>query len=89
MTPRDKFRSNRTLTRGYNDTISSFQMQSALDAAMMQLDLSMTTANDSTTAAANAWRKEGAQNYRKILENLNSDRALPTPQNIGQLNHAT
>jgi hypothetical protein len=87
MSPRDKFRSNRTLTRGYNDTISGFQMQSALDTAMMEQDLSMPVANDSTTAAANAWRKEGAQKFRQILENLNSDRPTPTPHNAGQLNH--
>lgn len=87
MTPRDKFRSNRTLTRDYNDTITGFQMQSALDTAMMQLDLSATIANDSTTAAANGWRKEGAQKFRQILENLNSDRPSPKTPVVGQLDH--
>lgn len=89
LTPRDKFRSDRALTRGFNDTISSSQMQAALDAASLEMDLKLVVANDVTTAAANRWRKEGADLFRRILENLNSEAVAPTPITTSTLNHDT
>lgn len=86
-TPREKFRFNKTLTRGYNDLIYGNQMQSALDTAALEMDLKLTIAADVTTAAANRWRKEGADLYRRTLENLNSDTPQPKHQDTSQLDH--
>ena len=87
MSPREKFRTNRSLTRGYNDLIGGEQMQAALDTASREHDLSLAPANDVTTAAANRWRKEGADNFRRILENLNASTVTTPPPSIGQLDH--
>ena len=87
MTPREKFRQNRSFTKGYNETINSDQIQAALDAASLQYDHSMAPAVDVTTAAANRWRKEGADTYRKILENLNADSVAPPPTTVTRLDH--
>ena len=87
MSPRDKFRANRSLTRGYNDVIFSHQFQTAFDAASMEYDQSLTIAADVTTAAANRWRKEGADAYRRIVENLNNNAAAAQPALAGQLDH--
>jgi hypothetical protein len=89
MTPREKFRANRSLTKGYNDLIASAQVQSALDAAMLEYDQSMTIARDITEAAANRWRKEGADAFRRMVENLNADSSSPSPAPSGQLIHQT
>jgi len=87
MTPRETFRANRALTRGYNDLIDGNQMQAALDTASREHDLSLTLAHDVTTAAANRWRKEGADAFRRILENLNTSAVAPSPPLTNQLDH--
>ena len=87
MSPREKFRTNRSLTRGYNDLIYSNQMQVALDTAMLEYDQSLSIAVDVTTAAANRWRKEGADAYRRTLEKLNDSQVAPKPPLSGQLEH--
>jgi predicted alpha/beta superfamily hydrolase len=87
MTPRDTFRQERSLTRGYNDLIGGEQMQAALDAASREYDLTLAPANDVTTAAANRWRKEGADSFRRILENLNASTVATPPPITGQLDH--
>jgi hypothetical protein len=87
MTPRDNFRANRSLTKGYNDLIGGDQMQAALDAASREHDLSLVIAGDVTTAAANRWRKEGADSFRRILENLNTSTVTTTPPPTNQLDH--
>ena len=87
MTPRDLFRQNKTLARGYNDLITGSQIQAALDTASRELDLSLAPAHDVTTAAANRWRKEGADNFRRILENLNTSTVQPAPPATSQLDH--
>ena len=87
MTPRETFRANRALTRGYNDLIDGNQMQAALDTASREHDLSLTLAHDVTTAAANRWRKEGADKFRHILENLNATTVPPKPQASTALDH--
>ena len=61
MTPRETFRANRALTRGYNDFIGGDQMQAALDTASREHDLSLVIAQDVTTAAANRGPKPWAQ----------------------------
>lgn len=87
MTPRETFRANRALTRGYNDLILGDQMQAALDTASREHDLSLTIAQDVTTAAANRWRKEGADSFRRILESLNASSVASTAPSISQLDH--
>jgi hypothetical protein len=87
MTPRETFRANRSLTRGYNDLIFGAQMQAALDAAAREHDLSLGIATDVTTAAANRWRKEGADKFRSLLENLNAPAPAATITATSQLNH--
>lgn len=87
MTPRENFRGNRALTRGYNDLILGDQMQTALDTASREHDLSLVIAQDVTTAAANRWRKEGADSFRRILENLNAPSVTSTTASTSQLNH--
>jgi hypothetical protein len=86
MSPREKFRTNRSLTRGYNDLIYSNQMQIALDTAMLEYDQNLTVSHEVTTAAANRWRKEGADAYRRTLEKLNEDSPASKPTTMGQLN---
>ena len=80
MSPRETFRANKGLTRGYNDLIDSAQMQAALDTATREYDYTMQPGVDVTTAAANHWRKQGADAFRRILENLNVSVAAPTPK---------
>lgn len=87
MTPRETFRQDRSLTRGYNDLIGGDQMQAALDAASREHDLSLVIAQDVTTAAANRWRKEGADSFRRILENLNASSVASTAPSTSQLDH--
>jgi hypothetical protein len=87
MTPREKFRQNRALTRGYNETIGGDQMQAALDAASLELDNSFGITSDINSAAADRWRREGANMLRIILENLNASAASPTRSTAGQLDH--
>ncbi len=87
MTPREKFRLNRTITRGYNEVIGGDQMQAALDAASAELDEMLGPASEVTTAAANRWRREGANSFRQILENLNASAAAPARSQAGQLDH--
>jgi predicted alpha/beta superfamily hydrolase len=87
MTPRETFRANRALTRGSNDYILGDQMQAALDTASREHDLSLTLAQDVTTAAANRWRKEGADKFRNLLENLNAPGVAATAPATNQLNH--
>ena len=87
MSPKEKFRQDRSLTRGYNDLIGGDQMQDALDTASREHDLSLVIAADVTTAAANRWRKEGADKFRHILENLNATTVPPKPQASTALDH--
>ena len=87
MSPREKFRSNRALARGFNDLISSPQMQAALDAAGQEYDQNLTIATDVTSAAANRWRKEGADGFRRTLENLNANSVTATPPSPSTLDH--
>ena len=87
MSPREKFRTNRSLTRGYNDLIYSNQMQSALDTATLEYDQNLSIATDVATAAANRWRKEGADAFRRTLEKLNEDSPASKPSTTGTLNH--
>jgi alpha-D-ribose 1-methylphosphonate 5-triphosphate synthase subunit PhnI len=87
MSPREKFRQDRSLTRGYNDLIGGTQMQAALDTTSREHDSSLAPAHDVTTAAANRWRKEGADSFRRILENLNTSTVTTTPPTPGQLDH--
>jgi hypothetical protein len=68
MSPREKFRTNRSLTRGYNDLIYSNQMQTALDTATLEYDQCLSIAADVATAAANRWRKKkGGASKPKFL----------------------
>jgi hypothetical protein len=87
MTPRETFRANRALTRGYNDFIGGDQMQAALDTASREHDLSLVIAQDVTTAAANRWRKEGADKFRSILENLNAPSVASPAPSTSLLDH--
>ncbi len=87
MTPRESFRQNKSLVKGYNDLIGGDQMQAALDTASREHDLSLSIASDVTTAAANRWRKEGADNFRRILENLNASTVGPTPPSATTLDY--
>ena len=87
MSPRETFRVNRTLTKGYNDLVYSHQVQTALNAAMLEYDQTLSIAPDVTTAAANRWRKEGADAFRRVFETLNADSVPPTRQTAGGLDH--
>lgn len=87
MTPRETFRANRSLAKGYNDLITGDQMQSALDTASREFDLTLSPAADVTTAAANRWRKEGADSFRRILENLNASSVAQSPMTASNLDH--
>jgi hypothetical protein len=87
MTPREKFRQDRSLTRGYNDLIGGTQMQAALDAAELELDRLVVTTGDVSAAAAHRWRREGANWFRQILENLNASIIPLTTKNTGALDH--
>ncbi len=87
MTPREKFRLNRTVTRGYNELIGGDQMQTALDAALLEMDSMLGITSDNIAAAANHWRREGANTFRTILENLNASAAVPPRSRAGQLDH--
>jgi hypothetical protein len=88
MTPRESFRANRSLTKGYNDLIYGDQMQAALDAALLEYNLSLApVSSDVPAAAANRWRVEGAVAFRRTLENLNTTSVASTAPPINQLDH--
>lgn len=87
MTPREKFRQDRSLTRGYNDLITGPQMQAALDAAELEMDRLVVTTGDVSAAAAHRWRREGANWFRQILENLNASTVPPVAKPTAALDH--
>lgn len=75
--PKERFRENADLIRGYNDRIDSAQMTAAFDAAMMQLSMSFGIPNDPQVAAANGYRLQGARMYLANLLTLNTSE-MPT-----------
>jgi len=75
--PKDRFRENPDLVKGFNDIVDSNQMNAAFDAAMMQMTMSLGMTNEHPVAAANAFRLQGAQMFLANLKTLNTA-VLPT-----------
>jgi hypothetical protein len=72
MTPKEKFKAS-DHAKGWNTVVDGRQFQFAADSAMFQFLSSLNKPDGIESAAANEYRRQGAQAYRDFLENLNSE----------------
>lgn len=69
MNPKETFQKS-PASKGFTELIDSVQIQAALDAATLQFQSGFMPAPDMATAAANEWRRQGANQFRSIFERL-------------------
>ena len=66
---REEFRAS-DLSRGYTDLMDSTRMQTACDCAMMTMMGNLQPATSTVEAAANEFRRQGAQQVLQVLKTL-------------------
>ena len=89
MSPKERFKTDKNLVSGFNDSIDSAKMQAAFDAAMLEMISGLSIAVTPEQAVANHYRVEGAQKFLNTLKNLNSDTTAKTRVDTGNLTHKT
>lgn len=71
--PREKFRKS-PHAKGWNDLVDSSQFDAAATASMLHLTQNVLQKPDNTeSAAANEYRRQGAVTFLEILVNLNTE----------------
>ena len=84
MTYREKFRAS-DISKGFQNVIDSVQFQAAIDAAMLQFMSQLNKPSSTEEAAANDYRRQGAQVFADVLTNLKTDDQKPTQLTSGNL----
>ena len=84
MTHREKFRASE-ISKGFQNVIDSVQFQAAKDAAMLHFMSLLNKPSSQEEAAANDYRRQGAQAFLDTLENLKTENEKPTQLNRGNL----
>lgn len=84
MTYREKFRAS-DISKGFQNVIDSVQFQAAIDAAMLQFMSQLNKPSSTEEAAANDYRRQGAQVFADVLTNLKTDDEKPTQLTSGNL----
>lgn len=84
MTYREKFRAS-DISKGFQNVIDSVQFQAAKDAAMLHFMSLLQKPSSIEDAAANDYRRQGAQAFLDTLENLKTDNEKPTQLTSGNL----
>jgi len=68
------------MAKGWNNVVDGNQFQAASEAAMFHLMSSLSKPDNTESAAANEYRRQGAMAYLDTLKNLNSENQ-PKKQN--------
>jgi hypothetical protein len=87
ITPRQDFRNNPLLAKGWQDRVDSAQFQEAVYAALAEMDLQNKAPADMATAASYSWRKSGALQFLSILMNLTATDTRPARATLDNLDH--
>lgn len=85
ITPRETFRSNKELVKGWQDRVDSAQFEAAATAAMAHFQLSLPFPKEMASAAAHAYMMKGACEFLNIFMNLampEQPAKAPIPQNL-------
>lgn len=88
MNARERFLSDKNLYEGYTDLMESPRMQIALDAAMVHLHESLKAPDDMQGAAQNEWKRQGALEFRRLLESLALPKRTKPKAPVQNLNHS-
>ena len=84
MTPRERFRALE-ISKGFQNVIDSVQFQAAADAAMLHFMTLLNKPASQEEAAANDYRRQGAQAFLDTLTNLKTENEKPNNSNRGNL----
>lgn len=82
MTAKERFQQS-PMAKKFNDTIDGQMMTMAFDMAMLEFQSRFSKPPDMATAAANEWRRQGAQEFLSILLHLNEKKPEPAKTNSG------
>lgn len=86
ITPRKDFKSS-THAKGWQSLMDSNQFQTAVKAALVEMDIKNSSPTDIPTAASYTWRKAGALQFLSILMNLTATDTTPKTPGRPNLDH--
>lgn len=86
MSPRERFQKTEH-AKAWANLSASAAFVTATDFAMLQTVTNLAVPVDHTTAMANFYRLEGAEQFRRVLAGLGEVKVPATRGPVGQLNH--
>lgn len=88
LNPRQRFKENNALSKGWDDFVVSTQFEQAAQAAMWAAEGAMPPTTDMGTAAANEFRRQGMRLFLDQLMNLcQVGTVKATPPTVRNLDH--
>jgi len=77
LSPRLRFQENKAYVSAHKELVVSDQFRAACEAALVQVTVGLPESDDSSVAAANWHRIEGARAFLKTLLNVAESAPLP------------